>query len=150
MLTVLLPESLQTCLWTMLSSNQASQPPTLPGASLPTCSVELPALTPASCPLTEWAGSSCGPCGKTGDWSRLGDKLAFSSQNIIFLAWIFQVAWFTVQPCTGGLAQARSTPSATHWWAASPVPPKRSPRSHRWPQAEQVKQRLLPQPQGKK
>lgn len=141
MITVLLPpQLLQTCLRTMLPSNQVSQPPTLPRAPLSICPTELPALTPASCPphgassiqpwtmqknrLLKWAG-----------WQTSLSLMENYFSNLdLFSGLVHRTA-----TQVGQSAQARSTPSATPWWAinlqspqvaASPVPPKCSPCSH--------------------
>lgn len=79
----------------------------------------------------------------------LGDKLAFSSQKIIFLTWVFPVAWFTGQLCKGGSAQARSTlqPPTGGQLLCHQNAPHTHEGDHR---QKQVKQPLFSQPQGKK
>lgn len=141
MVTVLLPpQSLQTCLWTMLPSNQVSQPPTLLGAPLPICPAELPALTPASCP-PHWASSiQPGTMQKNRLLKRAGWQTSlFLMENYFSNLGLFSGLVHQTATQAGQSAQARSTPSATLWWAmnlqfpkvaASPVPPKRSPCSH--------------------
>lgn len=159
MVTMLLPpQSLQTCLWTMLASNQASQPPTLTGLwcwSAPQSSQPWPSqLPPRRSSRTQPRTTQ-----KKSHWNGLGDKLASSSRKIIFPAWILSVTWFSRQ-LHKRVSQHRQgwplqPPTGGPWNCGLPgwqllLRHRNTPHAHAGDsRQEQVKQ-PLPQPRGKK